>query len=40
MVEIVSNGKQKMPAQKGKLSADQLKQLVTYVKQLGKTPRK
>jgi cytochrome c6 len=34
--EIVTNGKDKMPAYKGKLTDDQIKGLVAYIRQLAK----
>ena len=34
--EVITNGKAKMPAYKEKLSADQIKALSAYVKELGK----
>jgi cytochrome c6 len=36
LTEIVTNGKNKMPAYKGKLTDDQIKDLVAYVRTLGK----
>jgi mono/diheme cytochrome c family protein len=33
---VIENGKNKMPAYKGKLTADQIKALAAYVKELGK----
>jgi cytochrome c6 len=34
--EIITNGKDKMPAYKGKLTDDQIKGLVTYIRELAK----
>jgi cytochrome c6 len=36
LTEIVSNGKNKMPAYKGKLTDDQIKGLVAYIRGLAK----
>jgi cytochrome c6 len=36
MTKIVKDGKNKMPAYKDKLTDDQIKSLVTYVRELGK----
>ena len=36
LIEITTAGKEKMPAFKDKLTADQIKQLVTYVRELAK----
>jgi mono/diheme cytochrome c family protein len=36
LLAIIVDGKKKMPSYKGKLSADQLKSLVAYVRELGK----
>ncbi len=36
LTEIVNNGKGKMPGYKGKLTDDQIKQLVSFVRTLGK----
>jgi len=36
LTEVTTNGKNKMPAYKGKLTDDQIKSLVAYVKELGK----
>ena len=36
LVKIVTDGQKKMPSYKDKLSADQIKDLVAYVRQLGK----
>lgn len=36
LATIIENGKNKMPAYKGKLTADQIKALAAYVKELGK----
>ena len=36
IVKIVENGKDKMPAYKAKLSADEISQVAKYVKSLGK----
>ena len=36
LTEIVENGKGKMPAYKGKLTDDQIKQLVGYIRSLKK----
>lgn len=35
LIGIVTNGRNKMPAQKDKLSEDQIKQLVSFVRDLG-----
>ena len=34
--EIITNGKDKMPAYKGKLTADQIKGLIAYIRELAK----
>ena len=34
--EIITNGKDKMPAYKGKLTADQIKGLTAYIRELAK----
>lgn len=36
LIEIVTNGKNKMPAYKGKLPDDQIKGLVAYIRDLAK----
>jgi cytochrome c553 len=36
LTDIVTNGKNKMPAYKGKLTDDQMKELVGYIRQLAK----
>jgi mono/diheme cytochrome c family protein len=36
LTEILTNGKNKMPSYKGKLTDDQMKGLVNYVRQLAK----
>lgn len=36
LTEVTTNGKNKMPAYKGKLTDEQIKALVAYVKELGK----
>ncbi len=36
LIAIIENGKDKMPAQKGRLSKDEIKQLVTIVRGLSK----
>jgi len=36
LTEILTNGKNKMPAYKGKLTDDQIKGLVSYIRQLAK----
>ena len=36
LLGIIVKGQKKMPSYKGKLSADQLKSLVSYVRELGK----
>ncbi|HSE48654.1 MAG TPA: cytochrome c [Terriglobales bacterium] len=36
LASVIENGKNKMPAYKGKLTADQIKALAAYVKELGK----
>lgn len=36
LIDVVTNGKNKMPANKGKLTAAQIKSLVAYVRELGK----
>lgn len=36
LTEIVANGKGKMPAYKGKLTDDQIKDLVAYIRELAK----
>ncbi|MBV8206574.1 MAG: cytochrome c [Acidobacteria bacterium] len=36
LVEVTKNGKNKMPAYKDKLTDDQIKELVKYVKDMGK----
>ena len=36
LTEIVTNGKNKMPAYKGKLTDDQIKGLVVYIRELAK----
>lgn len=36
LTEILTNGKNKMPSYKGKLTDDQIKGLVSYVRQLAK----
>jgi cytochrome c6 len=36
LTDILTNGKDKMPAYKGKLTDDQLKGLVSYIRQLAK----
>jgi cytochrome c6 len=36
LTELVSKGKDKMPAYKGKLTDDQIKELVAYTRELGK----
>ena len=36
LTDILTNGKNKMPAYKGKLTDDQIKGLVSYIRQLGK----
>jgi mono/diheme cytochrome c family protein len=36
ITEVIEKGKGKMPAYTGKLSAEQIKALATYVKELGK----
>jgi mono/diheme cytochrome c family protein len=36
LIDIVTNGKNKMPAYKGKLTDDQIKGLVGYVRELAK----
>jgi len=36
LTEATTNGKNKMPAYKGKLTDEQIKSLVAYVKELGK----
>jgi mono/diheme cytochrome c family protein len=36
LIAVVTNGKNKMPAYKDKLTDDQIKQLVAYVRELGK----
>jgi cytochrome c6 len=36
LTEIVTNGKNKMPAYKGKLTDDQIKGLVAYIRELAK----
>jgi mono/diheme cytochrome c family protein len=36
LTEITTNGKNKMPAYKGKLTADQVKQLVSYMRTMAK----
>lgn len=36
LTDIVTKGKDKMPAYKGKLTDDQIKQLVAYARELGK----
>ena len=36
LINAVTNGKGKMPPNKGKLTADQIKSLVGYVRELGK----
>ena len=36
LTDIIAKGKEKMPAYKGKLTDDQIKQLVAYVRELGK----
>ena len=37
LMKIITDGQKKMPSYKDKLSADQIKDLVAYVRQLGKT---
>jgi cytochrome c6 len=36
LIDATTNGKNKMPAYKGKLTDDQIKQLVAYIRQLAK----
>ena len=36
LIEITTNGKAKMPAFKGKLTEPQIKEVVTYIRELGK----
>jgi cytochrome c6 len=36
LIDATTNGKNKMPAYKGKLTDDQIKQLVGYIRQLAK----
>jgi cytochrome c6 len=36
LIDIVTNGKDKMPAYKGKLTDDQIKQLVGYIREVAK----
>jgi cytochrome c6 len=36
LIEVTTNGKDKMPAFKGKLSDDQIKQLVAFIRDLAK----
>ncbi len=36
LTEIVTNGKNKMPAYKGKLTDDQIKGLIVYIRELAK----
>jgi cytochrome c6 len=36
LTDIITNGKNKMPAYKGKISDDQIKQLVGYIRDLAK----
>jgi len=36
LIEITTNGKAKMPAFKGKLTEPQIKELVQYIRELGK----
>ena len=36
MIEIITNGKEKMPKYAGKLKEDEIKDLATYVRSLGK----
>ena len=38
MMETIENGKGKMPGQKGRLSKDEIRELVTYVRGLAKKP--
>jgi cytochrome c6 len=37
LMKIITDGQKKMPSYKDKLSADQIKDLAAYVRQLGKT---
>lgn len=37
LLGVIVKGKNKMPSYEGKLSADQLKSLVAYVRELGKS---
>jgi len=36
LTDIITKGKEKMPAYKGKITDDQIKQLVAYTRELGK----
>jgi cytochrome c6 len=36
LIKVITEGRKKMPSYKDKLSADQIKDLVAYVRQLGK----
>ena len=37
LTDIITQGKDKMPAYKGKITDEQIKQLVAYTRELGKT---
>jgi len=37
-IEIITEGKERMPAHKNKLTADEIRQVESYVRELGKKP--
>jgi cytochrome c6 len=37
-IEIITEGKERMPAQKNKLTADEIRRVESYVRELGKKP--
>jgi len=37
-IEIMTEGKERMPAHKNKLTADEIRQVESYVRELGKKP--